>query len=91
MPAKKKAAKKAAAKRKPRSRGRAPSPPTAPPEPAPKASGRVMTVRSRRQRFRRAGLTFSTAPTTVREDEIGEERFERILNEPQLRCELIEK
>ncbi len=87
MPTKKKAAKKKAATRKPRSRGGASSPP----KPAPDAAGRVMTVRSRRQRFNRAGLTFSTAPTTVRESEVGEERFERILKEPQLRCELEEK
>ena len=60
--------------------------------PDPKLSGRVMTVRSRRSSFRRAGLLFGSAePTTVRESEIGKEQFERILNEPQLRCELTEK
>jgi len=58
----------------------------------PKPSDRVMTVRSRRPSFRRAGLLFSSAePTTVRETEIGKERFERIIDEPQLRCELTEK
>jgi len=61
-------------------------------KPDPKPSGRVMTVRSRRSSFRRAGLLFGSAePTTVRESEIGKEQFERILNEPQLRCELTEK
>ena len=51
--------------------------------------GRVMTVRSRGVRFNRAGLRFSnTIPTIVREDDIGAERFDRILAEPNLRCEM---
>ena len=73
------------AARKPRGSGRSrkPSPPTASADP-----GRVMTVRSRRPSFNRAGLRFSaTIPTTVREDEVGADRFDRILAEPQLRCE----
>jgi len=62
------------------------------PTPDPKPSGRVMTVRSRRPSFRRAGLLFtSTEPTIVRESEIGKERFERIIDEPQLRCESVER
>ncbi|HUU55243.1 MAG TPA: hypothetical protein VMY87_10035 [Armatimonadota bacterium] len=66
--------------------------PEATPRLQPQPSGRVMTVRSRRPSFRRAGLLFtSTEPTTVRESEIGKEQFERIVNEPQLRCELTEK
>ena len=60
-------------------------------KPAGKSKGRVMTVRSRRERFHRAGITFvNTTPTTVREDEVGRENYERILNEPQLRCEMSE-
>jgi hypothetical protein len=60
-------------------------------KPAAAKQGRVMTIRSRRERFNRAGLTFTnTTPTTVREDEVGTERFDRILAEPQLRCEMCE-
>ena len=104
MPAKKKAkaAKKKAA-RKPRATPK-PDPPAEPPAKPPveqpdppaadtapkrKAGQRVASVRSRRPSFNRAGLSFSAdTPVTVREDEIGSERFERIINEPMLRVEL---
>jgi len=97
MPAKKKGKKKAA-KRASRTRGRAPStspaaPAAPPPETTPerKVGERVASVRSRRERFNRAGLQFSAhLPVTVREDEIGTERFERILAEPALRCHSVE-
>jgi len=63
----------------------------APEKPAAQTGGRVMAIRSRRERFNRAGLTFTnTTPTTIREDEVGTERFDRILAEPQLRCEMCE-
>ena len=54
-------------------------------------TGRTMTVHSRRERFNRAGMTFrSTVPTTVSETDIGTETFDRILDEPNLRCEMHE-
>ena len=92
MAAKKKAAKKKAAKkgaaRKPAVAPKAPprdEPPAAEP-PKRKVGERVVVVRSRPQRFCRAGLEFSSrSPVTVREAEIGTERFERILAEPMLR------
>jgi len=63
--------------------------PTKPAAKAAKAAGRTMSVRSRRARFNRAGLHFTaTMPVIVNEAEIGAERFDRILNEPALRCEL---
>ena len=62
----------------------------APEKPAAQTGGRVMTVRSRRESFNRAEIRFTnTTPTTVREDEIGTEHFDRILAEPQLRCEML--
>jgi len=95
MPAKKKGKKKAA-KRASHTRGRAPStspaaPAAPPPETTPerKAGERVASVRSRRAAFNRAGLSFSAdIPVTVREKEIGADRFERIINEPMLRCDI---
>lgn len=52
-----------------------------------KPAGRVMSVRSRRARFNRAGLRFtSTIPVLVNEADIGPERYDRILNESALRC-----
>jgi len=51
---------------------------------------RWLSVRSRRARFNRSGLRFASHfATTVSEKEIGTERFERLLEEPQLRCQLI--
>lgn len=51
---------------------------------------RVLSVRSRRASFNRAGLRFiNTVPTIVRESEVGPERFGRILSEPNLRIEEI--
>jgi len=56
--------------------------------PAPLA-GRVVTVRSRRERRNRAGLSFNNFnPIIVREDEIGAERFDLIVADPMLRCDL---
>jgi hypothetical protein len=51
---------------------------------------RVMSVVTRRAGtvFHRSGLEFSWHSTVVREAEIGTERFDRILAEPQLRCTL---
>jgi hypothetical protein len=55
----------------------------------PRVGGRVMSVRSRRERRNRAGLSFGNSnPIIVREDEIGAEPFERILADPMLRCEM---
>lgn len=51
--------------------------------------GHVVSVRSRRARFNRAGLTFTPNPTLVKESEIGPDRLARILAEPQLVCEEI--
>jgi hypothetical protein len=56
-----------------------------------KPSARIVSVRSRRPSFNRAGLRFTAAePVTVREAEIGPDRFAAIINEPQLRCEEIQ-
>jgi len=98
MPPKKKGAKKKPARKKaarPRRRSTAPvstkpeSPPPAETPPERKVGERVASVRSRRERFNRAGLRFSAhLPVIVREDEIGTERFERILAEPWLRVEM---
>jgi len=101
---KKAAKKKAAARRRAAPKPAPPSgppdessPPAQPANPAtrpagkpatPPAGKRIMSVRSRRERFNRAGLRFiATIPMIVREEEIGTERFERILAEPQLRCD----
>jgi len=81
QPGSTKPAAKPAAKPKPKAKPKA--------QPDTKPSGRVMTVRSRRPSFRRTELLFTSAePTIVREDEVGKERFDRILAEPALRCEL---
>ena len=59
-----------------------------PPE---KPAGRVISVTSRRPSFNRAGLRFNAdTPTIVHEAEIGPERFEAILAEPNLRCEEVD-
>jgi len=53
------------------------------------ATGRVMSVRSRRERRNRAGLSFNNSnPILVREDDIGAERFDLILADLMLRCEM---
>jgi len=55
----------------------------------PERSRRVMSVRSRRERRNRAGLSFNNFnPMIVREDEIGAERFDLIVADPMLRCEM---
>ena len=74
------------AKRKPQNGRRSRQPVAdAPPD---KPAGRLVSVRSRREFFNRAGLRFTAAdPVIVREDEVGTDRLEAILAEPNLRCE----
>ena len=53
------------------------------------SSGRTISVRSRGERRNRAGLSFNTYTSAiVRECEIGTDRFEAILADRMLRCEL---
>jgi len=74
------------AKRKPQNGRRSRQPVAdAPPD---KPAGRLVSVRSRREFFNRAGLRFTAeSATIVREDEVGPDRFNAILAEPNLRCE----